>query len=172
MALILSGTIPISSDAMIIVAGVLYTIGAAVVQRKLTNPKKNREMQDQIKIYSKEINELIKKNAPKEEISAKQSQMMPLVRQSMTANLKSTIVLIPSFLVVYYLIVPWLFGGLGTSTIAFSIGSYNVSLEYKGLFFVCVFVLGITTSIGIMIYDRRRAKLDTKAKLAAEGIKE
>lgn len=161
-----------ASIAEIVVSGVIYTIAAAVVQRKMSNPKRTRELQDQIKIFSKEINEMIKRNAPKEEISAKQRVMMPLVKQSMTLNMKSTLVLIPTFLIVYYLIIPWLFGGLGASATAFSIGSYNVSLQYRGVFFVSVFILGICTSIGIMLYDRYRARLDTKAKLAAEGIKE
>ncbi len=156
----------------IVVSGVIYTAAAAVVQRKLSNPKRTRELQDQIKVFSKELNEMIKGNAPKEEISAKQSMMMPLVKQSMTMNLKSTFVLIPTFLIVYYLIIPWLFGGLGTAATAFSIGSYNFSLQYRGVFFVSVFIFGIGTSIGIMVYDRYRAKLDTKARLAAEGIKE
>jgi uncharacterized membrane protein (DUF106 family) len=172
MPIALVATIPTVSVVSIVAVGVIYTICAAIVQRKLSNPKRTRELQDQIKIYSKEINEMMKRNAPKEEISAKQGLMMPLVKQSMMANMKSTVVLIPTFIVVYYLVIPYVFGGLGTAAVAFSIASYNISLAYKGVFFVTVFVLGLITSMSILAYDRRRAKLDTKAKLAAEGIKE
>jgi len=162
---------PQSSMLLIILSGVIYALCAAAVQRKLSNPKKSRELQDQIKIISKELQAMIKNNAPKEEVSKRQSEMMPLVRQSMTMNMKSTFILIPSFFVVYYLIIPYLFGGLGTDFVAFMIGSYKISLEFKGLFFVTVFILGIILSVSILLYDKRRAKLDTKAKLEAEGIK-
>ncbi len=164
--------LPTLSVYEIVALGVAYTIGAAAVQRKLSNPKKTRALQDQIKIRSKELNEMIKRDAPKEEISAKQKEMMPLVKQSMSLNMKSTIVLIPSFLVVYYLILPFLFSSLGTDSVSFSLFNTAFSLQYRGLFFVVVFVLGLITSVSILLYDRRRAKLDTKAKLAAEGISE
>lgn len=171
MAFLLATPIPTQSVALILLAGAIYTAGAATLQRKLVNPRKSRELQDQIRVYTKEIQEMVKRNAPKEEISAKQGQMMPLMKQSMTMNLKSTFILIPSFIVIYYLIIPHLFGSLGTDVVAFTIGSYNVSLQYRGLFFVVVFVLGLATSMGVLLYDRHRAKLDTLAKLAQEGIK-
>lgn len=164
--------IPTASIIEIIVAGVIYTIIAVFVQRKLSNPKKMREIQDQIKVYTKELNAMIKNNMPKEEIAKKQAEMMPLMKQSLSLNMKSMFILLPSFLVVYYLIIPFVFGYLGTSTIVFSLIGNKITLEYRGVFFVTVFVLGIFSSIGVLLYDRRRAKLDTKAKLEAEGIKD
>ncbi len=160
--------IPTISIIEILAAGIIYTIVAVFVQRKLSNPKKMREIQDQIKIYTKELNAMVKNNAPKEEIAKRQAEMMPLMKQSLTLNMKSMFILLPSFLVVYYLIIPTVFGYLGTSAILL----FGDKLEYRGVFFVTVFILGICSSIGVLIYDRRRAKLDTKAKLEAEGIKE
>lgn len=157
-----------TSIAEIITAGVIYTIAAAIVQRKLSNPKKSRELQDKIKVISDELNKMIKANAPKEDISKKQGEMMPLMKQSMTLNMKATIVLIPSFLVVYYLIVPYLFGGLAGQTTSFSIGSSLITLQYKGVFFVVVFVLGISLSMSILAYDRYRARKDAKT-IEAKG---
>lgn len=150
------------SIAEILTTGVLYTIAAAIIQRKLSNPKKTRELQDKIKVYSDELNKMIKANAPKEEISMKQKEMMPLVKQSMMSNMKATVVLIPSFLVVYYLIVPYLFGGLAGQITSFSIGSSLITLQFRGIFFVTVFVLGMVVSISILVYDRKRAKKDAK----------
>ncbi len=153
----------------ILASGVIYTVAAAAVQRKLSNPKKTREIQDKIKVFSDELNKLIKANAPKEEISQKQKEMMPLVKQSMTTSMKATVVLIPSFLIIYYLIIPYAFGGLASQTASFSIGSSVISLHYKGLFFVTVFVLGLALSISILAYDRARAKKDAKVVEAKEN---
>ncbi len=167
-----SGPIPTNWVLYIFLTGVAYTLIAAGVQRKLSNPKRTRELQDQIKVLSKEMNLLMKNNAPKEEIEKKQGDLMPLMRESMTLNMKATLILIPSFLVVYYVLIPWAYGWLGHDTLSFVIGNYNISLMYKGLFFVTVFVLGLVTSMSILLYDRKRAKADTLAKLAQEGIKE
>ncbi len=156
------------SIAEILAAGVAYTIAAAVIQRKLSNPKKTREIQDKIKVCSDELNKMIKANAPKEEISLKQKEMMPLVKQSMMTNMKATVVLIPSFLIVYYLIVPFLFGGLAGRTTSFNIGSSLITLQFKGIFFVTVFVLGLVVSISILVYDRKRAKKDARV-IEAKG---
>lgn len=162
------------SAAEIFVAGVIYTVAAAAVQRKLVDPKKTRAIQDKIRVKSDEIKKLMKENAPKEQISQKQSEMMPLMKDSMGSSMKATIVLIPSFLVVYYLIIPFLFGGLGSATFKLNILSSVFNLEYRGVFFVTVFVLGMITSISILIYDRIRAKKDAskeEALLDAKGSK-
>jgi uncharacterized membrane protein (DUF106 family) len=162
----------IESAIEIFVAGVIYTLAAATVQRKLVDPKKTRAIQDKIKVKSDEIKRLMKENAPKDQISQKQSEMMPLMKESMSSSMRATIVLIPSFLVVYYLIIPFLFGGLGTATFKLNILSLVFNLDYRGVFFATVFVLGMITSISILIYDRRRAKRDAakeEAQLDAKG---
>ena len=105
-------------------------------------------------------------SAPKEELMKKQGEMMPLMKESMMQNMKATFVLIPTFLVVYYLLVPYLFGYLKTDTAALFGG---ITVQYKGLFFVTVFVLGIITSITILVYDRRKAKAERQALAAAEA---
>lgn len=158
----------IGSAIEIVIAGVVYTIAAAVVQRKLVDPKKTRAIQDKIRVKSDEIKKLMKDNAPKDEISKKQAEMMPLVKESMGSSMKATIVLIPSFLVVYYLIIPYLFGGLGGAVFKLDILSATFNLQYRGLFFVTVFILGMITSIGILIYDRRRAKKDAAKEEKAQ----
>ena len=156
-------SMPMSAEIYIVIIGVAYTIMAATLQRKLSNPKRVRELQEKIKIHSKELNDMIKGNAPKDELNKKQSEMMPLVKESMTSNMKATFVLIPTFLIVYYLIVPALFGGLKADVATFSLASYNFSLQYRGLFFVTVFFLGLISSISIMLYDRRKAKIERLA---------
>ncbi len=165
---------PIPTIAVIelIASGVLYTIAAAIIQRKLVNPKRTRQLQDQIKLKSDEVRKLIKDNAPKEQIAEKQKEMMPLMKASMGSSMKAMFVLLPSFLVVYYLIIPFAFGYLGTATTQLNLFSHVFYLQYRGVFFVTVFVLGLITSIGILIYDRYRAKKDVKKEEAQEGIAE
>ena len=45
----------------------------------------------------------------------------------------------------------------------------SMKLNYLGVFFACVFILGIATSIIIMIYDRKKTKLERQAIAAAEA---
>ncbi len=172
MIFLLAGVIPTSSAELLVVAGVIYTVAATIIQRKLSNPKRSRELQDQIMLHSKEFREMIKRNAPKEELDAKQKVLMPLHKESMTLNMKSLFVLMPSYLVVYYLVLPYLFGSLGVALLTLHLGSYNLSLQYRNIFFITTLVLGVGTSVGILLYDKRRAKIDVKPELAAEGIKE
>ncbi len=161
---------PLSAEIYIIALGIVYTAFATTLQRKLSNPKKVRELQERIKVHSKELNEMMKNNVPKEDLMKKQGEMMPLVKESMMSNMKATFVLIPTFLLVYYLLVPHLFGYLKTDTATLSIATYNVSLQYKGLFFATVFILGLVASAAIIIYDRKKAKAERLAREAQASV--
>ncbi len=160
----LSVAMPIGTAIIIIAIGVAYVAFSTFAQRKLGNPKKMRELQQRMNALSKELNQMLKSNAPKEEIMKKQSELMPLMSENMKASIKPMLVILPVFLLLYYLVLPTAFHSISNEYVMF-LGS--MKLDYLGLFFVCVVALGIATSIVIMVYDRKKAKQEKLAEAAA-----
>ena len=148
--------LPINVEIMIIVIAVAYTAISILAQRKLTNPKRMREIQYKAKVMQKEMNEMLKNKAPQEELMAKQKEFMPLMGEQLKSSMKPMLVILPLLLIVYYVIMPVLPLGAGNLT-----GS-------KELFFIVVFALGIVSAIVIMVYDRAKTKKEIAAQKAAE----
>ena len=151
-------SLPMGAEIVIVAIGICYTLLSVFLQRKLTNPKKLRDIQNRMKQLTKEMNEMTKANAPKEQIMAKQGEIMPLMGESMRAQLKSTFVLLPMFVVFYYLLVPNLPLGVAPGAIA----------SVKTMFFITVFVFGLVMLAVMTLYDRRKARMETlRAQSAA-----
>ncbi len=148
----------------IIAIGVAYALFSVVLQRKLVDPKRMREIQSKVSQLSKELNAMIKSNAAKEEISKKQSELMPLMSENMKKQFKPMIIILPIFFLVYYVLLGALFGGVANQTIYFL-----MPLHYKGLFFATVLILGFASSIFILIYDRKKAKAEQKLEASAQS---
>ncbi len=161
----LTTLMPLPTIIMLIVIGVAYVGFSIFAQRKVGNPKKMRELQQRMNALSKELNALIKQNAPKEEISKKQSELMPLMSENMKTSIKPMLVILPVFFLLYYLILPTAFNPIAHDYMPFL---FSMKLNYLGVFFACVFILGIGTSIVIMIYDKKMAKKEKQALAAAE----
>ncbi len=142
--------------AILVVVAVLYAIGSIFLQRKLTNPKRMREIQRTINEHSKKLNELVKSGATKEEISARQSQIMPLLSESMKSQMKPMFVVLPLFIVLYYFLVPGIINAMGAAkgTITFIMPD----LSYQYFFFLVEVIIGMAASITVMVYDRKTAK--------------
>jgi uncharacterized membrane protein (DUF106 family) len=141
---------------MVIVIAVVYTAVSILAQRKLSNPKRMREIQYKAKMMQKEMNEMLKNKAPQEQLMAKQKEFMPLMGEQLKSSMKPMMVILPLLLVVYYVLMPVL--PLGA-------GNLNSSKE---LFFIVVFALGIVSAIVIMVYDRAKTKKEIAAQKAAE----
>ncbi len=141
---------------VIVAIAVAYTFSALFLQRKLSNPKKMREIQRKVKENTKALNEMAKGGASREAIMAKQKEVMPLLSESMKGQMKPMFVVLPLFLVFYYALLPYIISGLGasTSTVDFIFSG----LTLQNFFFMIVFMLGIVSSIAIMIYDRKKGK--------------
>ena len=132
-------------ELIVIVTALAYTLASVAIQRKLSNPVRLQEIQIQINKISKELNEMIKNNAPKEAITEKQKEIMPLMGESMKAQFKPMVIILPLFFIVYYALVPLI-----------PIGVKSISLQES--FFVAVLIIGFITSIALMIKDRAKAK--------------
>ncbi|MCL4381819.1 EMC3/TMCO1 family protein [Candidatus Marsarchaeota archaeon] len=151
--------IPLYIDFLIVALAVIYTVSSVFLQRKLSNPKRMRQIQRTIKEHTKKLNEMIKNKAAKEEITAKQSEIMPLMSESMKNQMKSMLVVFPIFLLLYYELLPQL-----ANTMGFAQDSINLvgfALNYQTFFFVIIFMTGIISTITIMVYDRKKAKEET-----------
>jgi uncharacterized membrane protein (DUF106 family) len=134
---------------------VIYTAISIAAQRLLSNPKKMREIQIKVGIMQKEMNEMLKRNAPQEEMMKKQSEFMPLLGEQMKSSMKPMLVIFPLLLITYYVIIPHL---------PF-ISSSNLS-STKSLFFIIVLIMGFASAGVVLVYDRMKMKKE--AKILAE----
>ncbi|MEM0154938.1 MAG: EMC3/TMCO1 family protein [Methanothrix sp.] len=164
----LNTLMPMGTVIIIIAIGIAYVAFSTLAQRKVGNPKKMRELQQRMNVLSKELNQLVKSNAPKEEIAKKQSELMPLMSENMKTSIKPMLIILPVFFLLYYLVLPTTFHSIANEYIMF----LSMKLNYLGVFFACVFILGIATSIIIMIYDRKKTKIERQALKAAEVAEE
>lgn len=138
--------LPVNVALIVIVIAVAYTAISIFAQRKLTNPKRMREIQYKAKQMQKEMNEMLKNKASQEELLAKQKEFMPMMGEQLKSSMKPMLVILPLLLIVYYVIMPALPLVAGNLT-----GS-------KELFFIVVFGLGIVSAIVILLYDRAKTK--------------
>ncbi len=147
----------IESITIVIIASlaVAYTFISIFLQRKLSNPKRIAEIQGIIKENSARLKELTKQGASTEEIMAKQKEVLPLMTETMKYQFKPMLIIMPLFLLLYYLVVPSL-----ASTFKMSSSVHLMSFNFSNMnfFFVITFVLGLIVSVTFMIYDRRARK--------------
>lgn len=141
---------PVNVELAVVLLGAAYILMAAVIQRKLSNPVKMREIQTRIKELTKEMQDMAKRNL---DVKEKQNEIMPLMGQSMKLQMKSMFVVLPIFYAVYYVVLPQMFG-------AFALTDANIfiPLTLSGLFFAVVLIGGLALSMGILSYDKRKAK--------------
>ena len=137
----------------VVAIGIAYTLFSVFLQRKLVDPKRMREIQFKVNQLSKEMNAMIKSNAPKEEISSKQKELYPLMSENMRKQFKPMIVILPIFLLVYDVLLKMAFG-----TYSKDIVQFIFPMNYQNLFFATVLILGLIISMVILVYDRKKAK--------------
>lgn len=150
----------------IVAVGIAYTLFSIFLQRKLVDPKRMREIQFEVNRLSKEMNELVKRNAPKEEVSSKQKELMPLMGENMKKQFIPMIVILPVFLLVYDVLLKMAFGGYANARV-----NFIFLMNYQNLFFATVLILGLVMSMVILIYDRKKAKAE-QAQKAQQGIQQ
>jgi uncharacterized membrane protein (DUF106 family) len=140
-------SLPFGAEIIIIALSLVYTVVVVLLQRKLSNPKRAREVQSEIKRLTNELNALVRSNASKELQAAKQSEVMKLMGESMRSMIKPMIVIGPAFLIIYYVMLP-----------ALPLGAGVVEKSVQSLFFYTVLVMGLISSAVILLYDRKMIK--------------
>ncbi len=154
---ILAISLPYGAEIIVIIIGALYTVASVLLQRKLTNPKRMRQIQSQIKTMTNELNTMVRNNASKDQQAAKQSEVMKLMSESMRTSMKPMLVVMPVFLVVYYLVLPALLLAIGMT-----------AKNGQSIFFYTVLILGLVSSMIILLYDRAMTKKEEKLLQADE----
>ncbi len=158
--LLLTAAMPINIALILVALALGYTVLAVVLQRKLSNPKKMRHLQNKSNQLSKELKEMMKNKASQEDMAKKQKELMPLMSESMKTQMKPMLVVLPLFFLVWYVLLPMAFAQYNGETI-----NFIVPLGYRGIFFVILFVGGMLSSISIMIYDRKKAKEEAQTEV-------
>lgn len=130
------------------VLAVVYVAFSVFVQRKLVNMKRLYETQNIIKEKSKELNELAKNKADSQLMLAKQKEITSLLSESMKSQFKPMFVILPVFIVVYYLIFPAVYPSDPNVTLL------SMTFNYRYYFIIVAFVLGLLFSVALMINDR------------------
>ncbi|MEM0086864.1 MAG: EMC3/TMCO1 family protein [Candidatus Micrarchaeaceae archaeon] len=146
----------------IVLISVAYVAFSVFLQRKLSNVNELYDMQDQMKVKQKELMEMVKNNASQEELAAKQKELMHISGKVMAKQLKASIIILPIFIILYYVALPMAFPSSSTVHIS------SLSVNYRIFFFYVVFLLGVISSIVLMVVDRRKAKARKQAELAAQ----
>jgi uncharacterized membrane protein (DUF106 family) len=136
-----------SMVAEIVVAAMAlaYTLFSVAIQRKLSDPVRLQEIQLRMSAISKELNAMVRNNASKEAIAAKQKEIMPMMGESMKAQFKPMFIILPLFFLVYYVLVPYVPLGFKAASV-------------QQAFFVMVVIFGLILSTILLIKDKEKAK--------------
>lgn len=152
----------ITTTIEITVIAIIYVIFIVGVQRKLVDQKHMYEVQEIVKAKSKELSDLAKTNADRDQLLAKQKEITSLLGESMRSQLKPTFVVLPTFLIVYYLLFPAIYPADPSVLVM------GFSMDYRTYFVALAFVLGLILSFGLMARDRWKMKKE-KGQHASPG---
>ncbi len=150
-------TLPVNIEILIVVMAIIYTSISIAAQRLLANTKRMREIQAKISIMQKDMNAMIKANAPQDQLMAKQKEFMPLIGEQMKNSMKPMLVVFPLLIITYYVIIPNL-----------PIGATNLASS-KTLFFILVLGIGLISAGAILVYDRIMIKKEMKVQMDASA---
>ncbi len=141
--------IPILPElAAIAIAYVTLTI---VVQRKLINYKRIKEIKKEMDSKMKELKQM-GATATKEMTDAKQKEIMLLTSESMKHQIKGMIIILPISILLYYVALPALFPSQATVIVL------SYTLPYRTFFIIVAFVLGLISTMLLSLYERAVAK--------------
>ena len=128
-----------------------YVALSTFLQRKLANSKRLIEIDAIMKKKMAELKEHAK-NEEHELMMAKNKELAALMKESTTARLKPTLVILPVFFILIYVILPAL---IPSNSFSVTIMSFKFTAE---TFFVAVaFVIGFPSSMVILAMDRKKA---------------
>jgi uncharacterized membrane protein (DUF106 family) len=147
---VLIPALPINVALAVIFFGIGYGTLTLTLQRRLSNPAKTKEMQVKINALTKEMNAMAKRN---EDISAKQAELMPLISESMRSQMKSMFVILPIFFIIYYLILPAIFGGFAAEYF-----TLLVPLSTQSLFIITAIMFSLFLTLSIFLRDKMVTK--------------
>ncbi len=123
-----------------------YVLFSVVVQRLLVPMVQMFEMQETIKVKTKELNDLIKNHATENQIAEKQKEVTTLLSTNMRVQLKPMLVILPIFYILFYYVFPMVFPT--NPNVVF----LSYTLSYKTYFILIALIAGILASLGTSLY--------------------
>jgi uncharacterized membrane protein (DUF106 family) len=147
----------------ITIAAIAYVLLSVFLQRRLVNMKRVYEVQEIIKRKTKELTDMGKAGADQAALAAKQKEITGLLSESMKSQLKPMFVVLPLFLVLYYLVLPAVFPP------PLSVSLFSMTLDYRAYFILVSFVLGFVLSTALMVRDKSRASKAAKIEAQANA---
>lgn len=153
-------------DLLIIIplVAVAYVLVTVALQRKISNVERMRELQKSMKDKMKEVNAMVKSNADKTLIDAKSKELNAIASENMKHTMKSSLVVLPVMLVVFYYLLPLAFGSS-----SFTVDILSFKLDYRTYFILMAIVVGLASSLVLNLYDKRRMKQKEAAKAVASS---
>ncbi len=133
----------------IIVIAALYVTLSVVVQRKIGNFARMKEIRQEMNSKMAELRKM-GKDVSSEVLKAKQNEIAALTSESMKHQLKPTLMILPVSLVLFYVALPMVFGHQPVNISIFGIAITS----YSYLFIIVAFILGLMSTIALSIYDR------------------
>lgn len=143
--------------------GALYALSSITLQRKLINVDKMYEIRAELNAKQKELLQMSKSNSDRESITAKYRELNKLMSESMKNQIKPTFVILPAFLLLYYVLLPTLIPTHPSYTIFPQ--PINLALitipnvwGYRAVAVATAVIVGIVLSIAFSVYDRKRLR--------------
>lgn len=134
----------------ITILAMAYVVFSVTMQRKLTNPKRTFEIQQEIKKKTNELNEMVKAKASQDQLAKKQKEVTGLLSESMRSSMKPMFVILPIFFIMFYLVFPAV---IPAST---QVNVFAMKFDYKTYFIIVSFIVGFVLSMSFMLYDKVR----------------
>lgn len=136
----------------LIAVAILYSVILVAVQRLLINVDRMYEIRAHMNKHQKNMMDLAKKNASKEEMAEVNAKLMQMTTESMKMQFKPMVITLPLYAVLYYLVLPNYFSAVP------NIAIFSFSVSYRLAFIVVSIILTLVMQQLISFYDRRRLK--------------
>lgn len=146
----------------VIITAVVYSSAMLAIQRKLGNPRRLKEIQQEMKAKMAEMKKL-GENTDSSVMNAKQKELSDLSMESLRHSFKPIIVVTPISLIVLYLAIPYVFG---TQAINLSVMGLFTITTYRWLFIIAAAIFSLASSMVMNALDARDAKKKVSQEIA------
>ena len=142
----------ISIELELLAVAVGYSLLLVAFQRLLVDVDRMYELRAHINKHQKNLMEMAKNNASKEEMGEKQKLLIAATTESFKMQIKVMVVTLPIYAVLYYFVLPKYFGS------APNLQVLSFSLSYRWSFIIFSIILTFALQTLISFYDRKRLK--------------
>lgn len=123
------------------------------IQRKISDAEKTYHLQRKLNVHMKDLQEMSKRNASKEEITAKQNELSKASMESMMHSMKSMPILFVISVAFYFFLLPSLFPAGQLYTLNLLVTKITYQGFQDNIYFI---VFTIVISLAVQFILRRR----------------